>query len=261
MSGVAVADARLHARLAAGVPRGEHQRHRVVVGAAADDHSLGHNRLPRPGRALGALAQPLERRDDRARRRRRRTRRTPPPSAPCCRRRTRRARAGRAAGRPSPPPATPAARCRSRWRRPLRRSRSRGSWRPTVRASSAPVRSLSSTASTPRSAPSSRTIGIPPPPQATTIAPSSISASIVPRSRISSGRGEGTTRRQPREPRSCQVSPAAIRSPRLGRARSARSACVGCCEGRVVDRHEHARDHGAHEPLQPAPARARPRAR
>ena len=46
--------------------RDEHQRHRVVVGAAADDHVLGHAGTRVPACALDALAQPLERRDDRA---------------------------------------------------------------------------------------------------------------------------------------------------------------------------------------------------
>jgi hypothetical protein len=83
---------------------------------------------------------------------------------------------------------------------------------PTACASSAPLRSLSSTASTPRSVPFSRTIGIPPPPAAITTAPADTSSRIVATSRISSGSGDGTTRRQPRSPRDSQFSPAAIRS-------------------------------------------------
>jgi hypothetical protein len=45
-----------------------------------------------------------------------------------------------------------------------------------------------------------------------TTAPADTSSRIVAKSRISSGSGDGTTRRQPRSPRDSQFSPAAIRS-------------------------------------------------
>ncbi len=64
------------------------------------------------------------------------------------------------------------------------------------------------TASIPRSEPSaSRTTGMPPPPLATTTKPASTRACTAGASRISSGSGEATTRRQPFSPRSSQVSP------------------------------------------------------
>ena len=64
------------------------------------------------------------------------------------------------------------------------------------------------TASTPASEPSGRrTCGMPPPPLATTTKPARISASTAGASRISSGSGEATTRRQPFSPRSSHVSP------------------------------------------------------
>mmetsp|Transcript_14916 Transcript_14916/g.38109 ORF Transcript_14916/g.38109 Transcript_14916/m.38109 type:complete len:245 (+) Transcript_14916:163-897(+) len=60
------------------------------------------------------------------------------------------------------------------------------------------VRSLSTTAGTPRQTPdSSCTTGMPPPPPATTMKPASTRFAIASRSRISSGSGDATTLRQP----------------------------------------------------------------
>ena len=85
------------------------------------------------------------------------------------------------------------------------------------------------TASTPRSAgrPRGRP-GCPPPPLATTTKPASTSACTAAASRISSGSGEATTRRQPFSPRSSQVSPCSTSTRGLvARAGSARSAWSG----------------------------------
>ena len=57
---------------------------------------------------------------------------------------------------------------------------------------------MSITASRPNSRPSFRRHGIPPPPQATAIAPDASTARTAASSTTSSGRGEGTTRRHPR---------------------------------------------------------------
>ena len=81
------------------------------------------------------------------------------------------------------------------------------------RASRAAPRSLSMTASTPVSVPSSRrTTGMPPPPLAITTKPASTRACTAGASTTSSGSGEATTRRQPLSPRSCHVSPWSTRS-------------------------------------------------
>ncbi len=77
-------------------------------------------------------------------------------------------------------------------------------------ARSAEARSLSITASIPRR-PAPSATGIPPPPQATTVMPLSTSARIDASSTISTGTGDGTTRRQPR-PESCTTAQPRSRS-------------------------------------------------
>src|SRR2546430_11707259 len=70
---------------------------------------------------------------------------------------------------------------------------------PIARARAAAARSLSITASTPTSFPFRRTTGMPPPPAAMTSrpSPSATSRRISSASTTSTGRGDGTTRRQP----------------------------------------------------------------
>src|SRR5262245_40158109 len=75
------------------------------------------------------------------------------------------------------------------------RSTSAARWR----ARSDEARSLSTTASTPRRRPpGSLTTGMPPPPAATTTTPAASRTRIASASTISSGSGDGTTRRKPR---------------------------------------------------------------
>ena len=84
------------------------------------------------------------------------------------------------------------------------------------------------TASMPRSEPSaSRTTGIPPPPLAITTNPASTRACTAGASRISSGSGEATTRRQPFSPRSSQVSPCSTSSAASSAGRNRPIGLVG----------------------------------
>ena len=132
----------------------------------------------------------------------------------------------------------------------------------TVRASSAAPRSLSMTASTPRSRRrASRTTGMPPPPLATTTKPASTRACTAAASMISRGSGDATTRRQPRSPRSCQVSPCSTSSAASSRRQVAPDRLAGGGEARVVGVDQGARhDRGAAAGRRPARA-ARRRAR
>ena len=101
------------------------------------------------------------------------------------------------------------------------------------------------TASTPRSVPSgSRTTGMPPPPAPTTTYPESASSPIAGASRISSGSGDATTRRQPLSPRSSQVWPCSMRAfaSVLGQVAADRLGRLG--EAGVVAVDEGAGDHG-----------------
>src|SRR3954471_11862389 len=87
----------------------------------------------------------------------------------------------------------------------------------------AAVRSLSMTASTPRSAcPSclSSMTGMPPPPAQTTRKPAAASAWMAGVSRTDSGSGEATTRRQPRSPRSSQIWPSETNRSACSRGRN-----------------------------------------
>ncbi len=84
---------------------------------------------------------------------------------------------------------------------------------PIMLASRAEARSLSMTASTPASDPSSRrTTGMPPPPTATAITSRSSSARIASHSTTSRGCGLGTTRRQPRPESSTTAHPSSRRN-------------------------------------------------
>ena len=114
-------------------------------------------------------------------------------------------------------------------------------------ASSAAQRSLSTTASSPTSCPSRHATGMPPPPAAMTSTPPSASRRTWSTSRIRSGRGLGTMRRQPRPASGATCQPRSLARRRA--SSSAKKAPIGLVglrrEGRVVLGHEHAREHVA----------------